>query len=293
MLAAGAGTALAGVVPLGTSAYASTPRHTALTRRLRNLERERSARLGVFAQDMATGRTVVHRGHELFPVCSVFKTLAVAAVLRDLDTDGTYLSRRIRYTKQDVVRSGHAPITGLPENLARGMTVEALCAATITHSDNTAANLLLAKLGGPSSVTRFCRSVGDFVTRLDRWEPDLNSAEPDRTTDTTSPYAVGRTNARLILGDALDPADRDRLAGWLLANTTGGKRLRAGVPGDWSVAEKTGTGAYGTTNDVGVAWRPGRGSVVLSVLSTTQDPDAPADDELIARAAALIAAELT
>ncbi|MYV52303.1 class A beta-lactamase [Streptomyces sp. SID3212] len=294
MLAAGAGTALAGVLPLGTSAYASGPRdHVPLTRQLLALEEERSARLGVFAHDVATGRTVLHRGHERFPICSVFKTLAVAAVLRDLDRDGEYLSRRVRYTERDVVRSGHAPVTGLPANLAQGMTVEALCAASITHSDNTAANLLLGKLGGPASVTRFCRSVGDTVTRLDRWEPELNSAEPDRVTDTTGPYAVGRTYARLILGHALDPGDRERLTGWLLANTTGGARLRAGLPDDWTVAEKTGTGDYGTTNDVGVAWPPGRRPVVLSVLSTQEDPDAPADDQLVARTAALVTAALT
>ncbi|WP_446041183.1 class A beta-lactamase [Streptomyces sp. SID1121] len=294
MLAAGAGTALAGVLPLGTSAYASGPRdHAPLTRQLLDLEEERSARLGVFAHDVTTGRTVLHRGHERFPICSVFKTLAVAAVLRDLDRDGEYLSRRVRYTERDVVRSGHAPVTGLPANLAQGMTVEALCAASITHSDNTAANLLLGKLGGPASVTRFCRSAGDTVTRLDRWEPELNSAEPDRVTDTTGPYAVGRTYARLILGHALDPGDRERLTGWLLANTTGGARLRAGLPGDWTVAEKTGTGDYGTTNDVGVAWPSGRGPVVLSVLSTKEDPDAPADDQLVARTAALVTAALT
>ncbi|WP_442806357.1 class A beta-lactamase [Streptomyces sp. NBC_01317] len=294
LLAAGSGTALAGIVPLGTTAYASGRRdNTPLARQLLDLEKERSTRLGVFAHDVATGRTVLHRAHERFPICSVFKTLAVAAVLRDRDRDGEYLSRRVRYTEQDVVRSGYAPVTGLPANLAQGMTVEALCAASITHSDNTAANLLLGKLGGPASVTLFCRSTGDTVTRLDRWEPELNSAEPERATDTTGPYAVGRTYARLILGHALDPADRERLTGWLLANTTGAARLRAGLPDDWTVAEKTGTGDYGTTNDVGVAWPPGRGAVVLSVLSTKRDPDAPADDQLIARTAALVTGALS
>lgn len=120
-------------------------------------------------------------------MCSTFKTLAVGAVLRDLDHDGTFLSKVIHYTEKDIERSGGAPVTGRPENLAQGMTVEALCGAAVSQSDNTAANLLLEELGGPTSVTRFCRSVGDSVTRLDRWEPELNSAEPGRVTDTTTP----------------------------------------------------------------------------------------------------------
>ncbi|MFJ4667267.1 class A beta-lactamase [Kitasatospora purpeofusca] len=256
------------------------------------LERSHSARLGVFAQDTVTGRTVAYRADELFPMCSTFKTIAVAAVLRDLDRDGTFLARRLRYTTKDVTEAGYAPITGLPANLEGGMTVEELCAAAIRYSDNAAANLLLRELGGPDAITRFCRSVGDRATRLDRWEPALNSAEPGRPTDTSSPHALGRTYARLTLGQALDPADRQRLTGWLLTNTTGTNRLRAGLPPTWRVAEKTGTGSYGTTNDVGVAWRPDGRPIAVAVLSTKHITDAPADEPLIAETARLVAAAL-
>ncbi|WP_331770121.1 class A beta-lactamase (plasmid) [Embleya sp. NBC_00888] len=281
------------VLPVGGRAFAQgTNDNERIVGRLCALEEAHSARLGVFAWDTVTGRTVSHRARELFPMCSTFKTIAVAAVLRDLDRDGEFLARRIRYTQKDVTESGYAPITGLPENLANGMTVANLCAAAIDHSDNTAANLLLRELGGPSAVTRFCRSIGDEVTRLDRWEPALNSAEPDRATDTSSPRAIGRTYARLALGTALDARDRERLTGWLLANTTGGNRLRAGLPKDWIVGDKTGTGGYGTTNDVGVTWPPGRGPIVMAVLSTKHDSAAPADEPLIADTAALVAAVL-
>jgi beta-lactamase class A len=262
--------------------------------RFRALERTHSARLGVYAWDTATGSAVLHRADELFPMCSTFKTAAVAAVLRDLDRDGEFLASRIRYTESDVARSGYAPVTGLPENVARGMTVSDLCAAAIAHSDNTAANLLLRALGGPHAVTRFCRSLGDGVTRLDRWEPDLNSAEPGRVTDTTGPRAIGRTYARLVLGEALPHADRARLTEWLRSNATGDRRLRAGLPKGWTVAEKTGTGSYGTANDVGVAW-PSDGSppVVMAVLTTKPvDATAPADEPLIAETAALLVSAL-
>ncbi|MFB7674409.1 class A beta-lactamase [Kitasatospora purpeofusca] len=256
------------------------------------LERSHSARLGVFAQDTVTGQTVAYRVDELFPMCSTFKTIAVAAVLRDLDRDGAFLARRLHYTTKDVTEAGYAPITGLPANLESGMTVEELCAAAIRYSDNAAANLLLRELGGPEAITRFCRSIGDRVTRLDRWEPALNSAEPGRLTDTSSPHALGRTYARLALGAALEPADRQRLTGWLLTNTTGTNRLRAGLPPTWHVAEKTGTGSYGTTNDVGVAWRPDGRPIVVAVLSTKHIANAPADEPLIAETARIVATAL-
>lgn len=292
LLAGAAATALTAVLPAGGTAAAQGTDDEGITARLRALEQAHSARLGVFASDTVTGRTVRYRADELFPLCSTFKTITVAAVLRDLDRDGEFLAERIRYTERDVTASGYAPVTGLPANLADGMTVAELCAAAMDYSDNTAANLLLRELGGPEAVTRFCRSIGDRVTRLDRWEPELNSAEPGRVADTSSPRAVGRTYARLALGDVLPPRQRERLTGWLLADRTGGNRFRAGLPKDWTIADKTGTGGYGTTNDVGITWPPGRGPIVLAVLSTKRDAAAAADEPLVAGAAALLAAAL-
>ncbi|WP_405020802.1 class A beta-lactamase [Kitasatospora sp. NBC_00070] len=295
VLAVGAGTALAVAVPVSGSARAvgsTSPGADRVIRALAELEREHGARLGVFGRNTATGRTVAYRADELFPICSVHKTITAAAVLRDLDRDGEFLAKRIRYTEQEVKDSGYAPVTGTPEHLANGMTVAELCAATLDFSDNAADNLLLRELGGPTAVTRFCRSIGDGVTRLDRWEPELNTAEPGRVTDTTSPAAIGRSHAKLVLGDALAPRDRRQLTAWLLANTTSGARFRAGLPADWALADKTGTGSYGTTNDVGIAWTPDRQPVVLAVLSTKPDAAAEADEPLVARTAALLAAAL-
>ncbi|MGW4207794.1 class A beta-lactamase [Lentzea sp. NPDC004789] len=285
VLALGAGAALAVAVP--AQAQAST-----ITGKLRELEQQHGARLGVFATDTGSGRTVLHRADELFPLCSTFKTLAAAAILRR-DHDGSLLGKVIRYTQDDVTKSGYGPVTGRPENLANGMTVSALCEAAITCSDNCAANLLLKELGGPTAISRFSRSIGDPVTRLDRWEPDLNSAEPGRTTDTTSPRAIGQSYARLTLGHALNRADADQLTKWLLANRTGANRIRAGLPAAWRLGDKTGTGKYGTTNDVGIAFPPGRSPIVIAVLSTkAADPNAPADEPLVAKTAELVAGSL-
>ncbi|MXM62042.1 class A beta-lactamase [Streptomyces sp. HUCO-GS316] len=260
-----------------------------VTARLRALEAQRGARLGVFASNLATGRTVAHRADERFPVCSLFKTLAAAAVLRDLDRHGETLARRVHYTADDLVEN--SPRT--EEHLAEGMTIAELADAAIRYSDNTAGNLLLRELGGPPAITRFARSLGDPVTRLDRWETELNSAEPWRITDTTSPRAIGRTYARLVLGDALNRRDRALLTHWLLNNTTSDNRFRAGLPRTWTIADKTGGGFYGTNNDVGIAWTEDGTPLVLAVQTTFADEDAPYDHALIAETAALLAAALT
>ncbi|MFI9751290.1 class A beta-lactamase [Streptomyces collinus] len=285
-LALGTAAALA----LGGGTAHALPGTAGVTARLRDLEREHTARLGVYARNMRTGRTVAYRADELFPMASVFKTLAAAAVLRDLDRDGEFLARRVHYTQAYVTRSGFSPVT--EDHIATGMTVGELCDATIRFSDNTAGNLLLKELGGPTAITRFARSTGDRVTRLDRWEPELNSAEPWRVTDTTSPRAIGLTYARLVLGDVLETRDRARLTDWLLRNTTSLERFRKGLPADWLLADKTGGGRYGSNNDVGITWPPDGPPIVMSVLTTQPEEDAPADNPLVAGAAALLAAEL-
>ncbi|MGW0864748.1 class A beta-lactamase [Streptomyces sp. NPDC002611] len=280
----------AAALSLGGGTAHALPATGGVTARLRELEQKHTARLGVYARNLRSGRTVAYRADERFPMASVFKTLAAAAVLRDLDRDGEFLAKRVHYTQDYVTKSGYSPIT--KENVATGMTVGELCDATIRFSDNTAGNLLLVELGGPKAVTRFCRSIGDRVTRLDRWEPELNSAEPWRVTDTTSPRAIGLTYARLVLGDALESRDRARLTDWLLRNTTSGEKFRKALPADWLVADKTGGGRYGGNNDVGITWPPDGPPIVMSVLTTQPEEDAPSDNPLVAGAAALLASEL-
>ncbi|WP_235438699.1 class A beta-lactamase [Streptomyces yangpuensis] len=287
--------ALTAALPAG-AARAATPGAEGgggAVRQLRALEREYGARVGAYARDTGTGRTVRYRADELFPMCSVFKTPAAAAVLRDLDRDGEFLARRIHYSQGDVTSAGGGLVTERPENIAGGLTVAELCSAAIAQSDNCAANLLLRELGGPTAITRFCRSLGDRTTRLDRWEPELNSAEPSRVTDTTSPRAIARTYGRLVLGDALAPRHRELLTRWLVSSTTSVDRFRAGLPRDWVIGDKTGAGSYGTNNNVGIAWPPGRPPLELAVLTTMAEPAAPRRNALVAKAAAALAAALS
>ncbi|MGW7821656.1 class A beta-lactamase [Streptomyces puniciscabiei] len=251
---------------------------------LAELERRHGARLGVYARNARTGRTVSYRAGERFAMCSTFKAFAAAAVLRDHGGCAP-LDKVICYPPHDILPN--SPRTA--EHVDTGMTVAELCAAAIQYSDNAAGNLLLRQIGGPAALTRFFRSLGDRVSRLDRWETDLGSAIPGDPRDTTTPQALGRSFDRLTLGRALADADRERLVSWLKGNTTSATRFRAGLPGDWVLADKTGTGDYGTGNDIGVAWTTRKTPVLLTVLSARPTQDAPADDALIAEAARIVA----
>ncbi|MER6028830.1 class A beta-lactamase [Streptomyces sp. NPDC001851] len=254
---------------------------------LTELEQRHGARLGVYARNIRTGRSVAHRAGERFAMCSTFKAFAAAAVLRDHGGCAP-LDRVVHYPPHDILPN--SPRT--QEYVDTGMTVADLCAAAIQYSDNAAGNLLLREIGGPAGLTRFFRSLGDGVSRLDRWETDLGSAIPGDPRDTTTPQALGRSFERLTLGRALARADRERLVDWLKGNTTSVTRFRAGLPRDWVLADKTGTGDYGSAHDIGVAWTTRSTPLLLTVLSARSARDAPADDALVAEAARIVAAAL-
>ncbi|WP_026876974.1 class A beta-lactamase [Jiangella gansuensis] len=248
------------------------------------LEQAYDTTIGLAARNLDTGARLIHRAADRFPMLSVFKTLAVAAVLRDHDEHGETLRRRVWYPPADVLE--YAPVAA--EHVDTGMTVAELCDATLRLSDNTAANLLLREIGGPRGLTAFIRSIGDHVTRLDRWEPDLNTAVPGDERDTTTPAAIARAYAGLLTGTTLSRPDRNRLTSWMLDNQTSDTRFRAGLPRGWRLADKTGSGAYGTNNDVGVAWSPDGTPVVIAALSRRDRPDATGNDEVLAELARLV-----
>lgn len=249
--------------------------------RLVRLEAASGGRLGVAALNTADGRQLLHRADERFPFCSTFKMMLSAAVLA---REPSVLQQRIRYDKVELV--AHSPIT--EKNLDDGMTIEALCAATIQYSDNTAANLLIRHLGGPEAVTAFARTIGDRQFRLDRMETELNSAIPGDPRDTTTPAAMMESLYKLALGDALPPAKREMLTDWLIGNTTGATRIRAGVPSSWRVGDKTGAGSHGTVNDIAVLWPPGKAPIVLAVYLTQPGKDDAIRPEILGQAAKIV-----
>lgn len=255
---------LAGLAGLG-EAMLIPPRDPALRKRLAAIERKAGGRLGVAIHEMASRRQIVYQADERFPMASTFKWLLAAQVLARVDAGKEQLSRIITYGKADLLE--YAPVT--KEHLKDGgMTVSALAEAAVTYSDNTAANLLLATVGGPAGLTAFCRSIGDRVTRLDRTEPELNTATPGDRRDTTSPAAMVANLRALLFGPRLSVGSREILIGWLVGNTTGAARIRAGLPAGWKVGDKTGTGEHGSTNDVAIVWPPGRGPVLVAAYLT-------------------------
>ena len=249
------------------------------------LERRYGGRLGVCARSASGGLQLGYRADERFAFCSTFKLILVSAVLARSTCSPGLLDARIRYAQRDLV--AYLPISA--RHVARGMTVAQLCAAAIQYSDNSAANQLIKLVGGPAAVTAYARSVGDPTFRLDRWETALNTAVPGDPRDTTTPAAMTHTALALVLGDALPAAQRSRLQTWLRGNTTGGARIRAGVPASWQVGDKTGTGDRGTANDVAVLWRPSREPIVLTVFHTREVADAKPSDDAIADAARIVA----
>ncbi|GAB2706314.1 class A beta-lactamase [Nocardia thraciensis] len=245
-----------------------------------DLEAKHGARLGVFAVDTGTGRTVATREGERFPMASTFKGLACGAVLRAHPLSSGYFDQVIHYPATDLVEN--SPET--EKHVETGMTVAELCHATITQSDNTAGNQILKLIGGPAGFTAFLRSLGDTTSRLDRWETELNTAIPGDERDTTTPAALAADYRALVLGDALAAPEREQLTSWLLANTTGGKRIRAGLPADWKVGDKTGSPAYGGALDVAIAWPPNHAPLVIAVLTAKPEQHAQPDNELVATA---------
>lgn len=249
-------------------------RDDALRLALGELERRSGGRLGAAVLDTAGGRVVAHRGDERFPLCSTFKLLAAACVLARVDRGEERLARRVVYGAGDLVP--YSPTTGRHAG-GNGLTVGDLCEAALTLSDNTAGNLLLDGVGGPAGLTAYARALGDGVTRLDRRETALNDVPPGDPRDTTTPVAMLGLVRATVLGGALSPASRERLTAWLVASTTGARRLRAGVPAGWRVADKTGSGANHETNDVGVLWPPGRAPIVVAAYYV--GAGASSDDE--------------
>jgi len=280
---AGGAALIAGLARIGIAAP------TDARDRFRALEAEIGGRLGVAAVDTATGRQVAYRGSERFAMCSTFKWLLAAAVLAEVDRGALSLDRRLPYGAANLLDV--SPVT--TSHVSEGsLPVEVLCEAAVTVSDNTAANLLLEAIGGPASLTAFLRRSGDHITRLDRSEPMLNTNYPHDPRDTTSPEAMIETMRRLLVADALSSRSKELLNGWLKGCRTGLTRLRAGLPGNWVVGDKTGTGDRGATNDNAIAWPPGRAPVLIAAYLSGSGASQDALNVTHARIAGIVVASL-
>ncbi|MCK1796657.1 class A beta-lactamase [Streptomyces sp. XM4193] len=284
--AEGAGAARSELRTAADAPTASTTRTPVdVSKELRALERKFDARIGLHALNTGTGEEITHRADERFAHCSTFKSLAAGALLATHSP--AERERVVTYTEDDLVE--HSPVT--EKHVDTGMTLNALAAATLRESDNTAVNLLLEEaLGGPKGLESHLREeLGDRTTNIDRYEPGLSDGTPGDKRDTSTARALSADLRALLLGDALNKRDRAQLTDWMHTNITGDTLIRAGVPDSWKVADKSGAGGYGTRNNIAVAWPDEGEPIVISVLSSKDREGAEREDELVAEAAEIVA----
>jgi len=259
-------------------AVKKTPK-SPIHREFAELERKFDARIGVYAIDTGTNRTVSYRPHERFAYASTYKALAAGALLQHYSI--SELDELVTYSSEDLVP--YSPVTEV--NVDTGMTLREVIEAAVRFSDNTAGNLLLEKLGGPEGFETALRKIGDNVTQVDRYETDLNSAVPGDIRDTSTPKALATSLQAFAVSELLSPEKRMLLIDWMRGNSTGNELIRAGAPIGWEVDDKSGAGSYGTRNDIAIVWPPNRAPIVIAVLSSRNTQNAAYDNALIAEAA--------
>jgi len=279
------------VVPLLVMCSLSLPAHSQdtddLIQTVKQIETTLGTRIGVSVYDEETGRYWQYHADDRFPMASTFKTLACAALLSLVDAGKERLERVVTFDESDLV--AYSPVTKNHADV-KGMTLSELCEATMFMSDNSAANFILRAVGGPDALTEFVRSIGDEVTRLDRWEPDLNEATPGDKRDTTTPNAMAFTIKKLVLGDVLSNESRARLTAWLKGNKVGDALFRSRVPGDWVIGDRTGAGDYGTRAITAIMWPPNHKPVIATVYLTQTDASFDSRNAAIAKIGASISA---
>ncbi|MBT2533292.1 class A beta-lactamase [Arthrobacter sp. ISL-48] len=261
--------------------------HRRLDRALADLESATGVTIGIAAGQPGQS-SYTYRGGDAFPMCSLFKPLAVARLLRDHAYDDEFWKRRILFRDDQIVEN--SLICAADED--RDMSVEELADAALRFSDNTAGNLLLELIGGPGEIGAYARTLGAQSTRLDRWEPELNESLPGDLRDTSTPSDIHKLYEALLLGNALNTLGQARLRCWMLRNATAGKRLGAAVPPGSELADKTGAGGYGVVNDAGAVWKDARAPLTLAVMTRTSNPAAVTSNALIARIGQLVFEEL-
>lgn len=251
-----------------------------IDKELADLEASSGGRIGVYAINTANNSQLQYRAEERFPTGCTSKVIGVANLLAKSMKDKTLLAQKINYNQKDLIN--WSPIT--EKHLSSGMTIEQLCAASISYSDNTAMNLLVKKMGGLKAMNRFARSIGNESFQQDNgWPEEAFSGGRNNFKDSAKPKDMAESLQKLTLGDTLAKPQQEKLINWLKANTTGDKRIRAGVPKDWVVGDKTGTGAsYGTSNDLGIIWPPNCAPIVLAIYYTSDDKQAQKRDDIVA-----------
>jgi beta-lactamase class A len=246
------------------------------------IEDRLGGRIGFSALDTHTGQRIRWRADERFAMCSTFKVALAAAVLARIDRRDLLPNHILNFDPTKLLGASRA---SAQHQDGRISVIEA-CEGVITVSDNTAANALLDLLGGPTVVTDFFRGLSDQVSRLDRYEMELNANADGDVRDTTTPDAMLHTLQALLLGNVLSDVSRGRLTEWMSNEQNGRSRARAGLPASWRVANKPGTSANGAVNDIGVAWPPQGQPIIFAVYTNAPRTNTAESEVAIAHAVA-------
>ncbi|MGV3278127.1 class A beta-lactamase [Rickettsiales bacterium LUAb2] len=256
-------------------------------KQLSNLEHQFGGQIGVYALNTNNNNELEFNADQNFPFLSTYKIIVAAAILKQSMINPKLLNERLYYTEKDVKDSGYAPVT--KKHIKDGMTISELCAAAVSYSDNTASNLLVKKLGGIGVINKFALSINNKNFRLDRIEPNLNTSIPGDIRDTSTPKAMAKSLYVLLISDkVLGNKQKIQLENWLKNTVTGADRIRSGIPADWVVGDKTGTGSYGTTADIGIVWPNEQKSLIIAIYYTQDKKDAKANSKVIAEVTKLI-----
>ncbi|HEU4778356.1 MAG TPA: class A beta-lactamase [Steroidobacteraceae bacterium] len=231
---------------------------------LKRIRERIGGRLGVHALDSQSGKRWGLDENSRYAMASTFKLPLAAALLWQVDRKAFTLEHSLAISRKDLLLNSPA-VEAKTAARADAMTIRELCGAVVTQSDNTAANILLAGIGGPRGLTSFFRTLGDEVSQLDRNEPGLNTNLPGDSRDTTTPRAMVDSMLKIFTQDVLSIPSRALLIDWMIASRTGLDRVRAGLPRSWNPGDKTGTGENGAFNDLVVAYPPKRRPVFMAV----------------------------
>ncbi|GEM75070.1 class A beta-lactamase [Vibrio sagamiensis] len=252
-------------IPLALSVlsfFSSLVMSADLTASLTEIERESTGRIGVAVIDTKDNKLWNYHGHDFFPMMSTFKTLACAHMLYQVDRGQIKTAKSIPVTKDDLVNWN--PVT--EHFVGSTMTLQSLCNAAMTMSDNAAANLVLKAIGGPESLTAFLQRNGDKATRLDDIEPQLNYVDIGSKRNSTTPLTMMKTIEKLTLGSVLSEQSKRQLLLWMKANMVSDGLLRAVVPKDWQVADRSGGGVNGSRTYTGMIWRKNRDPIFIGIF---------------------------
>jgi beta-lactamase class A len=243
-----------GLPLLAAPAVAATDRFAALRRAIPQIERSAGGPIGIALIDTHSGARFEHRAGQRFPLCSTFKLLLAARLLAGADAGQWQMDERLPIRRQDMLNN--APFS--EKRIGGSASLLEMAEAMCVLSDNPAANLALARIGGPAALTAWLRAIGDGTTRLDRMEPEMNNETPGDPRDTSTPAAVLATARALVEGRILSAAARTQLLGWMQASQTADTMIRAALPPGWQEANKTGAGSWHARNIISRITPPGR-----------------------------------